>query len=460
MTRHDDGLISLAHRSNRMKQILIIGAGRSSSALIKYLCEHASENDWHVNVADRDESMAIERCEGLSNSTPLSFDALDPASRKKHLPGMSLIISMLPARFHLDVVKDCMELGINVITPSYVTKEIKELEGIAKEKGLLVLNEMGLDPGIDHMSAMKIINELKNKGAKLTSFKSFTGGLVAPESDDNPWNYKFTWNPRNVVLAGQGGASQFIRKGRYKYIPYHRLFSRVEQMRIGDYGLFEGYANRDSLKYRGVYGLEGIPTIYRGTLRRAGFSEAWDVFVQLGLTDDTYTLEDSASMTYRDFINSYLRYETTKRTEGKLSEFLGLDFDGEVMNKLRWLGIFEEKIIGLENATPAKILQQLLESKWNLKPDDKDMIAMYHHFEYELDGKAHGLSSSMVTIGLDPTYTGMARTVGLPIGIAAKMMLQGKLDITGVHLPIIPEIYNPILKELEEVGIVFVEEED
>ncbi len=443
-----------------MKQILIIGAGRSSSALIKYLSDNAAKNDWQVNVADRDESLAIERCEGLSNSTPLSFDALDPESRKNHLPGMSLVISMLPARFHIEVVKDCMDLGIHVITPSYVTNEIKALEGISKEKGLIVLNEMGLDPGIDHMSAMKIINDLKSKGAKITSFKSFTGGLIAPESDDNPWNYKFTWNPRNVVLAGQGGASQFIRKGRYKYIPYHRLFSRFEQMSIDEYGLFEGYANRDSLKYREVYGLEGIPTIYRGTLRRAGFCAAWDVFVQLGLTDDSYTIEDSAQMTYRDFINSYLRYEKTKRTEGKLSEYLKLDLHGEEMNKLRWLGIFEEKVIGLENATPAAILQQLLESKWGLKPDDKDMIAMYHHFEYELEGKEYGLSSSMISIGHDQIYTGMARTVGLPIGIAAKMILQDKLDISGVHLPIIPEIYEPILKELEEVGIVFVEKED
>jgi saccharopine dehydrogenase-like NADP-dependent oxidoreductase len=346
-----------------------------------------------------------------------------------------------------------------VITPSYVTGEIRALDGLAKEKGVLVLNEMGLDPGIDHMSAMRIIHDLKSKGAEIVGFKSFTGGLVAPESDNNPWNYKFTWNPRNVVLAGQGGAVQFIRNGLYKYIPYHRLFSRTEAIKIEGYGAFEGYANRDSLKYRSVYGLKDIPTIYRGTLRRKGFSEAWDVFVQLGLTDDTYTLEDSAHMTYRDFVNSYLRFEKQTPVEDKLCEYLGLKRHGDIMEKLEWLGIFEKKPIRLENASPAQILQQLLEEKWSLGPEDKDMIAMYHQFEYELNGESKGLSSHMICIGLDQTYTGMARTVGLPIGIAVKHILSGGISLTGVHLPTMPELYNPILDELESLGIFFVEKE-
>ncbi len=444
---------------NDMKQILVIGAGRSSSALIKYLCDHSVSENWKIKVADRDESLAEERCEGLDNATPLSFDALDPDARANQLPGNDIVVSMLPARFHIDVVKDCLALGISVITPSYVTDEIKALDPIAKEKGLVVLNEMGLDPGIDHMSAMKVIHEIQDKGAKLTSFKSFTGGLVAPESDDNPWNYKFTWNPRNVVLAGKGGAVQFKRKGRYKYIPYHRLFSRTEPIHIDGYGEFEGYANRDSLSYRGVYGLEDIPTIYRGTLRRKGYSEAWDVFVQLGLTDDSYQIEDSAQMTYRDFINSYLTYEQKTPVEDKVCEYLGLTRHGDVMQKLEWIGIFDDKVIGLEKASPAQILQQLLESKWSLAPEDKDMIAMYHEFEYTENGEAKAMNSSMISIGHDPIYTGMARTVGLPIGIAVKLILNRTFKISGVHVPTMPELYNPILDELEELGITFVERE-
>ncbi|NNK81197.1 MAG: Gfo/Idh/MocA family oxidoreductase, partial [Flavobacteriales bacterium] len=257
------------------KQILIIGAGRSSSAVIKYLSDNSEKENWVVKVADRDEKLAQARCAGLKNTISLAFDALDSEMRASQLPGNDVVVSMLPARFHIDVVKDCLDMGISVITPSYVTDEIKELDTKAKAKGVLVLNEMGLDPGIDHMSAMRVIHQIQDEGGVLTGFKSFTGGLIAPESDDNPWNYKITWNPRNVVLAGQGGAVQFIRNGRYKYIPYHRLFSRTEKIVIEGYGDFEGYANRDSLKYRSIYGLDNIATIYRGTLRRKGFAEAW-----------------------------------------------------------------------------------------------------------------------------------------------------------------------------------------
>jgi len=441
------------------KHISIIGAGRSSSALIQYLDQLARKEDWQIYVSDQNLTLAKERCEGMDRSEAISFDALDPELRREHLQGKDLVISMLPARFHLEVVKDCIALGIHVITPSYVTPEVQALDAQAKSKGVLVLNEMGLDPGIDHMSAMRIIHHLQGKGATLTSFKSFTGGLVAPESDNNPWNYKFTWNPRNVILAGQGGASQFIRNGRYKYIPYHRLFTRTESISIKGYGEFEGYANRNSLQYREIYGLGQIQTIFRGTLRRKGYSEAWNVFVQLGLTDDSYHLEDSENMTFRDYLNSYLRFEDELTVEEKITQYLQLDPKGEVMQKLTWLGIFEDKAIGLKNATPAQILQHLLEQKWSLEEGDKDMIAMYHYFEYELDGVKKKLSSHMISIGLDPVYTGMARTVGLPIAISAKHILKGNLKLTGVHLPTVPELYDPILNELAEMGIDFVETE-
>jgi len=445
--------------TNHAKNILIIGAGRSSSALIKYLSQHAAAHNWTVTVTDREKKFALERVEGLSRCVAEELDALDPAARREALKKADIVVSMLPARFHIEVVRDCIDLKKHIITPSYVTDEINGLDEEAKKAGIVILNEMGLDPGIDHMSAMKIIHHIQGRGGKLTSFKSFTGGLIAPESDDNPWNYKFTWNPRNVVLAGQGGAAEFIRKGKYKYIPYHRLFSRTEVMEIEGYGLFEGYANRNSLQYREVYGLEDIQTIYRGTLRRKGYSEAWDVFVQLGMTDDSYTLEDSMTMTYRQFINAYLTYDQVDTAEKKLCDYLGLDPNGEVLSKLTWLGLFSDDVIGLENATPAQILQKLLEGKWGLKPDDKDMIAMYHHFEYVLNGASHAITSHMISIGEDQTYTGMSRTVGLPIAIAVKRILQGSMNLTGVHLPTRAAIYEPILSELEEMGIVFVEKE-
>ena len=442
-----------------MKKILIIGAGRSSSSLIKYLSDHSEDGGWHVTVADRDEQSISERISGSKNTSALVFDALAEDQRQEQIEKHDLIISMLPASFHIHVVKDCIRLKKDIITPSYVSQEIKDLNQDAIDSGIIILNEMGLDPGLDHMSAMKVIHSVKEKGGSLDSFKSFTGGLIAPDSDDNPWHYKFTWNPRNVVLAGQGGAVKYIRNSRYKYIPYNQLFKRIEKIEIEGYGRFEGYANRDSLKYRSIYDLEDIPTIYRGTLRSSGYCKAWNALVQLGMTDDSYQIEDSANMTYRDFTNSYLAYHPSDSVELKLRYVLKLDQEDEVFDKLQWLGLFEDRKIGLEKATPAQILQYLLEQKWSLAPGDKDMIVMWHQFNYSLDGKAHEIQSSLVCIGDDETYTGMAKTVGLPLAIAAKLILADKIKLKGVHLPTHKEIYNPILDELEVLGISFNEKE-
>ncbi len=438
-----------------MKKILIIGAGRSSSSLIKYLGDHAIQENWSITVSDRDLSLAEERIQGLDNCVAQSFDALNPTEREEAIESHDLIVSMLPARFHIGVVEDCIRLKKNIITPSYVTEEIKALDDSAKEAGVIVLNEMGLDPGIDHMSAMKILDEIKERGGVIEGFKSFTGGLVAPESDNNPWNYKFTWNPRNVVLAGQGGAAEYIRKGKYKYIPYHKLFQRTETIKIEGYSDFEGYANRDSLKYRAVYGLENIDTIYRGTLRKKGYAAAWDSFVQLGMTDDTYNLEGVPTMTKRDFLNSFLTYNTGISVEDKLCERLSITTDSEVFKKLKWLGIFDKTLIDLNEATPAQALQKIMEEKLSLDAGDKDMIVMWHQFHYILNGEKHVLESHMVAIGEDEIYTGMAKTVGLPIAIAIKHILNGTMTMKGVHLPIHKDIYLPVLKELSELGIVF-----
>ncbi|MGB6035177.1 MAG: saccharopine dehydrogenase C-terminal domain-containing protein, partial [Cryomorphaceae bacterium] len=290
----------------------------------------------------------------------------------------------------------------------------------------------------------------------------FTGGLVAPESDNNPWNYKFTWNPRNVVLAGQGGAVKFKHNGQFKYIPYQRLFRRTEIIEIPEYGRFEGYANRDSLNYRKTYGLEGIPTIYRGTLRRVGFGRAWNIFVLMGMTDDSYTMEGSANMTHREFTNSFLAYNQHDSVELKLMHYMKLDQDSEIIDKLKWLGIFDDEPIGLDKpSTPAQILQRILEKKWTLEPGDKDMIVMWHKLCYKKPGEEElkEINSSLVVIGEESPRTAMAKTVGLPVAMAARLVLSGEFNISGVHIPTIPELYKPILTELEEHGIVFNERE-
>jgi len=316
-----------------------------------------------------------------------------------------------------------------------------------------------VDPGIDHLSAMRVINRIRSEGHELQCFETFTGGLVAPESDNNPWHYKITWNPRNVVLAGQGGPARFIQEGTYKYIPYHRLFRRTEVIDIEDFGKFEGYANRDSLKYIEKYGLQDVPTVYRGTLRRPGFCRAWDVFVQLGATDDSFTLQNSDEMTYKEFINSFLYYSPEDPVRTKLYHYMHIDQDSDVREKLEWLGIFDDTRIGLKNATPAQVLEDLLCKKWALEPGDKDMLVMWHKFIYRDKGseKTTLLTSSLVVLGDDPVNTAMAKTVGLPLGIAAKMVLTGQIQLTGVHIPTVKEIYDPVLTELKTMGIEFKE---
>ncbi len=441
-----------------MRKILVVGAGKSASSLIKYLLDKSEKEDLQIIVADKQIEAAKKLLNNHKNGTAIVLDVFDTASRNEAIKNATIVISMLPARFHLEVAKDCVKYGKSLVTASYISKEMQALNDEVVAKGLVFMNEIGLDPGIDHMSAKQILDRIKDGGAKLLLFESFTGGLVAPESDDNLWNYKFTWNPRNVVVAGQGSAAKFIQEGKYKYIPYHKLFRRTEILDLGEYGKFEGLANRDSLKYRSVYGLEGIKTLYRGTIRKIGFSRAWNVFVQLGMTDDTYTIENSENMTYRDFTNSFLAYSPHDSVELKLRYYLKIDQDDVIWDKLLEVGIFDaSKKIGLKNATPAQILQKILMDKWTLQPDDKDMIVMMHKFGYELNGEKRQINSYMQVIGDDQTYTAMAKTVGLPVAIATLKILNGEIKTPGVQLPITKEVYEPILKELADYGITFKE---
>lgn len=443
-----------------MRNILIIGAGRSSASLIKYLLDKSTEEKFKIIVGDISIADAESKIENHPNASAIKLDVFNSAERKNAIKNADIVISMLPARFHLEVAKDCITFNKNMVTASYISDEMLALDEEAKDKGLVFMNEIGVDPGIDHMSAMKVIDEIHDNGGKMLLFESFTGGLVAPESDNNLWNYKFTWNPRNVVTAGQGGAAMFIQEGTYKYIPYHKLFRRTEFLQINGSGNFEAYANRDSLKYRSIYGLENIKTMYRGTIRKIGFSRAWNTFIQLGMTDDTYTIENSEAMSYRDFTNLFLAYSPTDSVELKLRSYLKIDQDDIMWGKLVELDIFNpNKKVGLENATPAQILQKILSDKWTLEQDDKDMIVMHHKFGYSLNGKKHQIESSMVSIGENQTYTAMAKTVGLPVAIAALKILNKEIKTPGVQRPITKEVYTPILKELENYGIIFKEKD-
>lgn len=442
-----------------MRNILIIGAGRSATCLIRYLLDKSSSEKLFITIGDISLGAAQKFTKSHTNAKGILLDVFNKDEREKAVKNCDMVISMLPARFHIEVAKDCITFGKDLVTASYISDEMQNLDKEAKAKGLVFMNEIGVDPGIDHMSAMKVIDNIRDKGGKLLLFESFTGGLVAPESDDNLWNYKFTWNPRNVVLAGQGGAAEFLQEGLYKYIPYNRLFRRTELIKIDGYGKFEVYANRNSLKYHDVYGFKDILTLYRGTIRRVGFSRAWNVFVQLGMTEDGYTIPNSENLTYRKYVNLFLPYSPTDSVELKFRHNLKIDQDDLIWEKLEELDIFnDKKKLGIKNATPAQALQKILMDKWTLAEDDKDMIVMYHKFGYELDGETYQIDSSMVTMGEDQTYTAMAKTVGLPVAIAALKILNKEISTPGVLRPIAKEVYEPILEELENYGINFKEE--
>ena len=440
-----------------MQHILILGAGLSSSTLIKYLLDHSQENKWRVTLGDINEELAMQKIDNHPKGRGMKFDVMDADLRGELIDAADIVISLLPARMHYPVAENCVEYRKPLVTASYVSKEIRDLDAKARKQGVLLLNEMGVDPGIDHMSAMRIIHRIRKMGGKIDVFESNTGGLVAPTYDNNPWRYKFTWNPRNVVLAGQAGA-RFLHNGKFKYIPYHKLFQRYEILRILDLGKFEAYPNRDSLTYQEDYQLHDLSTMFRGTIRRVGFCDAWNALVQLGATDDSYQVEFPGEMTYRDFTNSFLAYNIVDPVETKLARYLEINPNGDIMQKLAWLGMFERRKAGIQDQTPARILQHLLEEKLKLEPADRDMIVMQHQFEYILDGRKKRIVSSMAYKGENKVNTAMSITVGLPVAIATKLILQGNIKLTGVHIPIHEEIYEPVLDELEEYGIRFIEE--
>ncbi|MCH2044925.1 MAG: saccharopine dehydrogenase NADP-binding domain-containing protein [Saprospiraceae bacterium] len=441
-----------------MKRILILGAGRSATSLINYLLEQADTYDWIVTVADMSLELALQKIGNSSRGNAVQLNAIQDVTRREALiQGADLVVSMLPPHLHVYPAKDCLRFNTNLTTASYVSPEVQALSTEAAEKGLTFLFEMGLDPGIDHMSAMQIIDHIRDLKGEIQSFKSYAGGLVAPESDNNPWHYKFSWSPRNVVLAGQGVA-KYLYQNRYKHVNYSRLFAQSALVDVPGMGIYEAYPNRASLTYREAYGLDNIPTILRATLRHRGYCSAWNLLIQLGLTNDSYTMDYSEDMTYALWVESYLppsNGKTWGSLKERLAEYFGLNVEDESLAKLEWLGLFEEKLIEKVDATPAQILQDLLEKKWKLEPEDKDMIIMQHEFEYTKEGKTYRHTSTLVQKGENASDTAMSRLVGVPLAIGAKHILLGNITNAGVHIPIKPEIYNPVMKELADYGVKF-----
>ncbi|MFM8834846.1 MAG: saccharopine dehydrogenase family protein [Cytophagales bacterium] len=434
-----------------MPKILILGAGRSSSSLIDYTLSQSEKLGWDVSLGDFSQQAAQERI-NQRKATAIAFDIQQTEASRAEVSAADVVISLIPAHLHPLVAKICLEERKHLLTASYVSPEMKSFHTQAMSSGLLFLNECGLDPGIDHMSAMQVIDQIKSEGGKLTSFESFTGGLIAPETDpENPWRYKFTWNPRNVVMAGQSTA-KYLQDGEYKFIPYQQLFQRITPVMVPGFGEYEGYANRDSLSYLETYQLQGIKTMLRGTLRNKGYCSAWNILVQLGCCDDSYLMEDIASMTHRQFINSFLDLQEGN-AESKIESIFRLPANSEEIQRLKWSRLFSDEPVGLKKGTPAQVLEHILNKKWKLTTGDRDFIVMWHRFRFLKEGKGQEIQAYLTAKGDDETRTAMAKTVGLPLGIAAKLLLQGKIKQRGVAIPVTKEFYEPVLNELGEMGI-------
>ncbi|MEO5977684.1 MAG: saccharopine dehydrogenase C-terminal domain-containing protein [Chryseolinea sp.] len=441
-----------------MNKILVLGAGRSASSLIDYLLGQGRIFGWSITIGDYNLAAVTERVVEARYGAAIQFDINDNVSSARSISKADVVISLLPPHFHIQVAAICLEFRKHLLNASYVSDEMALLHEEAKANDLLFLNECGLDPGIDHMSAMQVIDRVHAEGGDFISFESFTGGLIAPETDPgNPWRYKFTWNPRNVVMAGQSTA-KFLQDGHHRYIPYQQLFQRITPVDV-DGVWYEGYANRDSLKYRSTYGLDGIQTMLRGTLRNRGFCSAWNILVQLGCCDDTYQMENVTPMTHRSFLNSFVESGGGLSTEESIMTKFGLIHDSDSMKRLVWSGFFNDESVGLDSGSPAAILEHILKKKWTLGYDDKDFIVMWHRFVYEKNGDRFEIQSRMTATGHNQTDTAMARTVGLPLAIAACLLMQGKIKSRGVVIPTVPEIYNPILETLQMLGIKLDERE-
>lgn len=438
-----------------MKKILVFGAGRSAYYTIHYLLENAARKNWQVTVADAlEENIRACTTDFPSAHTEIA-DVHKDDERRTLIGSHDIIISLLPARFHYIVAEDCVYFKKHLITPSYISPELQSLDKLAKESKLVFLNELGLDPGIDHMSAMKIKHTLEDDGAHISSFRSYCGGLIASENDDNPWHYKFSWNPYNVVRAGQEGGIALM-KGGLKYQPYNRLFRETELIHIEGAGTFEAYLNRNSLRYISLYGLENVETFVRGTLRYPGFCRLWNFMVKSGLTNDLLIIENLDKMSWRQLFDIFMPSGDQTLSE-KFAQVTGNPAKTEDIAALEWLEILSDEKLSLKNATPAMALQVLLERKWAMQQNDKDRVVMVHEFVYTKNNETNILQSWMDINGEDLHKTAMAKTVGLPLALAAELIADEKIHAYGVILPTIKEVYEPVLAALEAYGITFKE---
>ncbi|MDR3682055.1 MAG: saccharopine dehydrogenase C-terminal domain-containing protein [Flavipsychrobacter sp.] len=440
-----------------MQTILIAGAGKSSIHLIHYLLSHAARNKWRVIVADSDANAIAEKTSGNPFAEIAAIDITKTEQREPLVAKADIVVSLMPPNLHILLAQDCLKHKKNLITSSYITPEMKAMEKEVKEAGLMFMCEMGLDPGIDHMTANQIIHSIQRVAGIITSFKSYCGGLVAPEYDDNPWHYKFSWNPKNVVFAGKGGA-KYLNQGKQVEVPYEKMFDSNKRIKVDGIGSFAYYPNRDSLNYLQQYDVPEIKTFLRATLRHPAFCKGWNALVALGLTSDDDEFEGTPN-TYASWLKKKTGYHNGLTLKEYVAQKLKVLPDDRVLPMIEWLGILDENPLPDGKKSSALHLLDLLEDKWKMLPAEKDMVIMQHEVEYTHKERKIKLVSSMTLKGESRDFSAMSKTVGLPMGILARMVLNNKINVpTGVCIPNMPVVYRPVLTELKHHGISFREE--
>ncbi len=445
-----------------MKKILVLGAGKSSPYLISYLLDQAEKYDWFVTVADMDINLAKSRLRGSSRGAAIKFDVNDSDIRSAQIEKADVVVNMLAPRFQHLVALTCVRKGKHMISVSYEDRRMRELAPDAERKGVLMLTEIGLDPGIDHMSATQMIHKIRSKGGLIKSFESYGGGLPAPDTLSNPMKYVISWNPRNVVMAGESGA-QYLKDGKIKIIPYHNVFQSTWPMEVPGIGLMEVYPNRDSLGYRDKYGFTDADTVIRGTIRFPGWCETWAQIQRLGLPNEMLRIPDLENTTYAQLTEMLLPPSdgSEASVDQRVARFLGINPTGAIMEKMRWLGLFSNEKIGVKVETAAEVMTHLLSDKLRLHDDAHDMVILMHKMiaEYpDENNRKEEITSTMIHYGEKAGFTSMAKSVGLPAALVAKLLLLDKLPLSGCHIPTHPMIYEPVMKELEVEGFAFSEQ--
>jgi saccharopine dehydrogenase-like NADP-dependent oxidoreductase len=437
-----------------MQDILVFGAGLVAGPLVHYLLDHG----YHVIVASRTLSKARAMVHSHPDGEAVQFDITEDRAMLGDLVAETdLAVSLLPYIYHADVAKACVEHQRPLVTTSYVSEEMQALDQEAREAGVILLNEIGLDPGIDHMSAMRIIDRVHDDAGEIKAFRSFCGGLPAPDANDNPLGYKFSWSPRGVVLAGRNDA-RYLQNGRVVEVPNERLFATHYVTWVGGLGDFEAYPNRDALPYIERYGIPETDTMYRGTLRNLGWCDVMLKLNQLGY----FSLEDRPELpekTFRQVMRDRIEEETTGDLEADLARQLNLAPNSGVMITLKWLGLVEDEAVPDRTTLLDVLADQMLE-KMPYREDERDMVILVHEFVADYEDREESITSTLVDFGIPSGDTAMARTVGTPAAVGARMILEGEIDLTGVHIPVKPEIYEPVLDELERLGIAFEEKVD